>query len=131
MRKDGDWLLPALAPPDVELLCIYGTGLETVGRLTYKANQFPDSQPTITWDDGDATVNIRSLRACRRFADRQRAPVHEVPLVGEDHLKMLHSSVVVALVRDFLHNISRAEFSPPPPPQLSALPSRRRSKDFL
>ena len=35
MRKDGDWLLPALAPPGVELLCIYGTGKQTAGRLTY------------------------------------------------------------------------------------------------
>ncbi len=118
----------------MELLCIYGTGLQTAEQLTYTSKyQFPDSQPYITWGDGDATVNARSLRACRRFASMQREPVHflkcfdrrlfdaqvrEAPIAKADHLQMLHSTQLVSLVRDYLANLSAVTPPPPPPRKL-------------
>lgn len=52
-----------------EVHCLYGTGIKTPGKFTWnKISHFPDSQPDNTvYDDGDGTVNIRSLETCKSW----------------------------------------------------------------
>ena len=50
-------------PPEIESHQIYGTQMPTPGVLLYNTRTFPDLQPVVLPDDGDGTVNIRSVLA--------------------------------------------------------------------
>ena len=79
-----------LTPPGVEVFCIHGTGLDTMDKLIYEKNRFPDEQPdNIEYADGDGTVNIESLQGCQRWQKQQSQPVHYIPLHGINHMQVL------------------------------------------
>lgn len=48
----------------LQVYCIYGSKLTAPSTLVYKKGQFPDMPPTKTFEEGDGTVNIRSLQVC-------------------------------------------------------------------
>uniref|UniRef100_A0A914Y4V9 Lecithin:cholesterol acyltransferase n=1 Tax=Panagrolaimus superbus TaxID=310955 RepID=A0A914Y4V9_9BILA len=51
-----------LESPGVETHCIYGSKVNTPESFTWAKGYFPNYQPSITFGDGDGTVNIRSLK---------------------------------------------------------------------
>ena len=57
--------------PNVTIHCLYGIGVKTAESFTFGEGQFPDTQPQVTYGDGDGTVNIRSLEACNKWNQRQ------------------------------------------------------------
>ncbi|CAH1388677.1 unnamed protein product [Nezara viridula] len=88
-----------LTPPGVEVHCLYGLGVSTIQQLVYKTNKFPD-QPLFTYEDGDGTVNIRSLEFCKKWITKQKQEVHTQGFVGSDHMAILKDSRVMNYIKD-------------------------------
>lgn len=57
--------------PNVTVHCLYGIGEKTAESFTFAKGEFPDTQPQVTYGDGDGTVNVRSLEACNKWNQRQ------------------------------------------------------------
>ncbi|BHF75900.1 hypothetical protein SprV_0501899800 [Sparganum proliferum] len=69
-----------------EVYCVHGSNVSTAAAMVYAppstfVSPFPDQSPTILFDDGDGTVNERSLAVCSRWKD-----VRYTVLPGADHL---------------------------------------------
>ena len=78
----------------MEVHCLHGIGVPTPGALVYGSDEFwYDHTPTVISDDGDGTVNLRSLRGCLRWQRKQRAPVYHWEFKGTyaQHLQSLHN----------------------------------------
>lgn len=69
MYKDTSQLVDPLWVPDLdELYCAHGVGMDTPAMLEWGYDfEFPDFSPYVKSDDGDGTVNIRSLVVCKRW----------------------------------------------------------------
>ncbi|XP_014282231.1 lysosomal phospholipase A and acyltransferase [Halyomorpha halys] len=88
-----------LVPPGVEVHCLYGVGVSTIKQLIYKSNKFPD-QPLFVYEDGDGTVNIRSLEVCKDWLTKQKQEVHTQGFDGSDHMAILKDVRVINYIRD-------------------------------
>jgi len=102
-------MLQQLAAPGVEVHCLHGTGVKsTPGALIYTSEKddWFDHGPTVVADNGDGTVNLRSLHGCLRWADKQSEPVHHHEFTGEyaEHLKLLQNSEVNAYIAKVLNS---------------------------
>ncbi|KAL7058142.1 hypothetical protein AAHC03_016739 [Spirometra sp. Aus1] len=69
-----------------EVYCVHGSNVSTAAAMVYAppstfVSPFPDQSPTILFDDGDGTVNERSLAVCSRWKD-----VRYTVLPSADHL---------------------------------------------
>jgi len=89
-------------PPGVEMHCLHGVGVDTTpGVLIYAAQtDWFDYAPSVINDDGDGTVNLRSLHGCLRWSGKQSAPVHHQEFKGSysEHLKILKNPDVMAYI---------------------------------
>ena len=60
-----------LHPLDFPVFCIYGHGVPTEESYFYDTPHFsdhaPDAPASVVHGDGDGTVNLPSLEACRRY----------------------------------------------------------------
>ncbi|KAK0401701.1 hypothetical protein QR680_015926 [Steinernema hermaphroditum] len=94
-----------LEAPGVELHCIYGAGIPTPERFIWDEGYFPDYQPTEILGDGDGTVNLRSLEACKQWNPNNNlgkdVSVHRFENV--DHLDLLSRSETLALLHDIVY----------------------------
>ncbi|XP_030384122.1 group XV phospholipase A2-like [Scaptodrosophila lebanonensis] len=103
MRKDTLRYTENFSPPDVELHCLYGDGVDTVEKLQYKKDDIAGETPKLIMGVGDGTVNQRSLRACRYWTGVSNAPINALAVQGVDHMGILSSSVVL----DYIENIMK------------------------
>jgi len=90
-----------LEPPGVEVHCLNGVGVKTSGALVYSSDAaWYDHTPSVIADDGDGTVNLRSLRGCIRWSGKQSAPVHHQEFKGEysEHVQMLKNPDIMAYI---------------------------------
>ena len=76
----------------VPIYCFYSGGVPTAERLVYDSmSMIRGSEPRLETGDGDGTVNLRSLEACRRWMDvQQRHPVNVTYYPGVEHKALLH-----------------------------------------
>lgn len=88
--------------PNVTVHCLYGTGVDTAESFTFGKGEFPDTQPEVTKGNGDGTVNIRSLRACSKWSQRQPYPVTLKEYPGVDHNGVLSSDGVHNYIKSLL-----------------------------
>ena len=102
MMKDTESYKLNFSAPDVELHCLYGTGVQTVQRLVYEKSAGLDGTPKLENGDGDGTVNYRSLSACKQWAPLQSAPVSVVELANVDHMGVLSNGKVMKYILDLL-----------------------------
>lgn len=102
MMKDTAQYKLNFSAPDVELHCLYGTGIETVQRLSYEKGSGLDGTPKLETGDGDGTVNYRSLAACKQWAGLQSASVTAVELDSVDHMGVLSHSKVLKYILDLM-----------------------------
>ena len=72
-------------PPNVSIHCFHGGDRRTPGVLYYGPGDFPDEQPYVKHDDGDGTVNIRSLRGCERWQAGGKYRVDHIEYPGAEH----------------------------------------------
>ncbi len=105
MRENTQNLVYDLKPPNVEVHCLYGVGVKTPGSFSYsKEKDFPDSQPSVTYDDGDGTVNIRSLLGYTRWIETQPQGVFPKNFTGLEHVATLkHPGVIEYILNLFLN----------------------------
>ncbi|CAF1345406.1 unnamed protein product [Rotaria magnacalcarata] len=92
-------LLQELTPPEVELHEIYSLQMPTPGVFLYNNRTFPDIQPAILPDDGDGTVNKRSLLGFKNWEGKQEQDILSLELVGVEHLAILRHPTTVNYVK--------------------------------
>ena len=72
-------------PPGIPLHCLHGSGRKTPGQLYYGPGDFPDEQPYVKHDDGDGTVNLRSLKGCLKWKNSTKQPLTDREYPGAEH----------------------------------------------
>ncbi|XP_064640579.1 phospholipase A2 group XV-like [Lineus longissimus] len=101
MRQDTEKLIDDLRPPGVEHHCLHGSKVHTPGAFRYTKGMFPDTQPYTINEDGDGTVNMRSLLACLLWKGKQKQPTYHKVIEGTEHLAILDNLEVL----DYLHKV--------------------------
>ncbi len=88
--------------PGVDTYCAYSNGLDTPIRYKFEEGQFPHGYASIEYEDGDGTVDLRSLLACRHFLEIERgdhvAEVKEFP--DMHHIDLLHDRRFLAYMKE-------------------------------
>lgn len=95
-----------LEPPEVEVHCLHGIGVNTQGALVYSSDKvWFDHTPSVVNDDGDGTVNLRSLHGCLRWSGKQSEPVHHREFTGAsaEHLEILKNPDVLAYIMNIVN----------------------------
>lgn len=72
------------------------------GVLMYDKSSWFDSQPKIIPDNGDGTVNVRSLRACLNWQKQQKQPIYHKEFPGVDHMTLLKDAGVLQYLKQVL-----------------------------
>lgn len=95
-------LIDVLRPPGIEIHEIYGTNMPTPGVLLYNKRTFPDLQPLVLPDDGDGTVNLRSLHGFKNWEGKQSQKIYSMELPGVEHLAVLRHPTTLNYVLQVL-----------------------------
>ncbi|XP_033341246.1 lysosomal phospholipase A and acyltransferase [Megalopta genalis] len=101
-RQDNEKYQLNFAPPGVELYCLYGTGIDTVQKLYYKPGTSIQGVPQLLPGDGDGTVNLRSLEACKYWQDKQKQKIYTQGFPGVDHSGILKNVNVLNYIKTVL-----------------------------
>jgi len=95
MWLDTRKLASSLRAPDVELWCLYGTGINTIESIIYhddpstRLRNSSEDRHYVLWGDGDGAVNVESLRYCEEFRLHQSKPVWIREFPQLDHRSIL------------------------------------------
>ncbi|GAV04642.1 hypothetical protein RvY_14900 [Ramazzottius varieornatus] len=100
--QDVKNLTQSLVPPNVKVYCVSGTGVSTPAEYIYPPGGFPTACPGIVMEDGDGTVNRRSLDACGLWATQQRQPVISRTFAGAGHRQMTRNDEVLSYLISIL-----------------------------
>ncbi len=97
-----------------EVYCFYGTGVPTTAGMVYGPatrfySDFPDQNPSLLVEDGDGTVNMRSLQQCLKWQG-----VRHETFPKADHLGIMRDKRFIARVKQ----IANANKVPPKPRSL-------------
>jgi lysophospholipase III len=95
-------LLDELRAPEVELHELYGSQVPTPGVLLYSNRTFPDLQPVVLPDNGDGTVNMRSLLGFRNWLGKQTEPIHSLEIPGAEHSAILRHPTTISYINQVL-----------------------------
>lgn len=89
-------LTSEVAAPGVDVVCMYGLGVDTPDHFVYGPGGF-DKQPQVVNGDGDGTVNDHSLRLCERWAEpgAQSRSARVVKFSKVSHSDMLTDDAVL------------------------------------
>ena len=91
-------------PPGLTTYCFHGNNVPTAEVLHYN-DDFPDTMPTIEKGDGDGTVNIRSLEACKRWIGKDpKTDVKYQILEGATHNGILEKVELLKAIQKLLIN---------------------------
>ncbi|XP_061825884.1 phosphatidylcholine-sterol acyltransferase [Nerophis lumbriciformis] len=106
MWEDSKNLTSELHPPGVEVWCMYGVGIPTAVTQIYDEH-FPNADPIdFVYDDGDDTVDRRSMSLCKRWVGQQNKPVHVTEYRGLPHLDIVFNEKVLIQIQKILEGIS-------------------------
>ncbi|XP_055331898.1 phospholipase A2 group XV-like [Paramacrobiotus metropolitanus] len=89
-------------PPRVPMYCISGTGVDTPASYQYSNLGVPSGRPTVVMEDGDGTVNRRSLDACGWWGTQQNETVTSMVFPRAGHLKMIKDPVILDYIVSIL-----------------------------
>lgn len=95
-------LLDVLKAPEIEIHELYGSQMPTPGVLLYNNRTFPDLQPIVLPDNGDGTVNIRSLLGFKNWEGKQKQDIHTLEIPGVEHLAILKHPMVINYIQQVL-----------------------------
>ena len=101
-RKDNEKYQLNFQAPGVEVHCLYGAGVRTVERLYYKPGTSIECTPQLIFGDGDGTVNLRSLEACKHWQGNQKQKVYSQLFPGINHLGILRNPSVLSYIKTVL-----------------------------
>ena len=91
--------------PGVPLYCLHGLDRLTPGTLHYGPGEFPDSPPFVKHDDGDGTVNIRSLLGCLKWRGKSKYPVTHKSYRGAEHNGILGDGRMLQDIFDLINTL--------------------------
>lgn len=95
-------LTAGLPAPGVEVHCFYGVGRPTPVTYIYD-EQFPNSDPVdYVYEDGDDTVESRSMSMCKRWIGEQERPVYTTEFSGMAHLDIVFNHDVLNAIQEVL-----------------------------
>lgn len=103
MWLDTRNLSSPITAPEVEVHCLYGTGVNTIDQLKYSST-FPDGKPDIEYGDGDGTVNLLSLQGCTNWKDKQSKPVYSQSFKLVDHMTVMSNVDVLDYIGQAIAN---------------------------
>ena len=108
MYLDTRNLLGGLKFPNVDMYCIYGTGVETERGIYYdKDKDFPANPKKIVYDkNGDSSVNLESLEYCLRWKDQEKYKFKSMKVNDGDHLGLIKEYQVLEYLKAEIVNIS-------------------------
>ena len=92
-------------PPGLPIYCYHGTEHRTPGILFYGPGDFPDEQPYVKHDNGDGTVNIRSLKGCLRWKTKPKYPMNHKEYPGAEHNGILSDARLISDVFDVIKKL--------------------------
>lgn len=95
MWEDTVNLIKPLTAPGVEVHCLHGINVPTPGQFVYTNDTWHDGFPKTLPDDGDGTVNLRSLVGCLKFRYQQPQPVFHKVFDGAEHMQILNRKDVI------------------------------------
>ncbi|CAF0721102.1 unnamed protein product [Brachionus calyciflorus] len=105
MRKNTERLIYHFEPPNVESHFLYGTGLKTPESFTYlKPKDFPDSQPAVTYGDGDGTVNLKSLQGFKKWIGQTKYGIYNQEIPGAEHVATLKHPTTIEYIIQLMYN---------------------------
>ena len=107
MWHDTREIAKNLTAPNVELWCLYGSGVATPSSIVYDGH-LADNKSQEIQGDGDGTVNLESLRACEYFRKEQLSPVYTREFEGVNHIDILRGTVAADFISD---NILQGDLS--------------------
>lgn len=90
-------------PPSIKMFCFHGNSVTTPGVLSYREGYFPDYTPDITPDDGDGTVNLRSLKACQLWRSKQSQAIVYEQFSYAEHNGILGDARLIRSIIKALH----------------------------
>lgn len=99
MYKDVLPYVKNFSPPGVEVQCYYGSDVQTIEKLDYGSSSDLTDSPTLVYGDGDGTVNLQSLEACKNWIGQQDQPVNTTTYPKADHMGILAN---VDVLRDLI-----------------------------
>ncbi|KAK3859909.1 hypothetical protein Pcinc_034009 [Petrolisthes cinctipes] len=105
MYLDTRDLLKGAPPPGVPIYCLYGVGIPTVEKLTYTDEDSFPNHPTLTYGDGDGTLNIRSAELCKKWVGKQKEPVVVKAFPKVEHMEIVTSRKIINYFLDLLKGI--------------------------
>lgn len=89
-------------PPNVPVLCLYGSNVNTPVSYVYKSGSFPDGSPVEVMSNGDGTVPLNSLNGCKHWKQDQPVIVKDFP--SNEHNGILRNKTFIDFVKDVLYN---------------------------
>lgn len=93
-------LLNNLIAPHVEVHCLYGENIQTIGRLEFHGD-FPNSSSEVLYDDGDGTVTVQSSTYCKKWSGQQKQPIYAKG-IKVDHVDILRRDDVIDYIEKAL-----------------------------
>ncbi|WAR13083.1 PAG15-like protein [Mya arenaria] len=95
MWEDTHALINPLKAPGVEMHCLHGVNVTTPKAFRYTNKTWHESYPETIPDDGDGTVNIRSLHGCLKFKKMQKQPIYHKEFDKAEHMQILNLKSVI------------------------------------
>lgn len=93
-------LLNNIVAPQVEVHCLYGENIKTIGRFEFRGD-FPNSTSEVLFDDGDGTVTLQSSAYCKKWTNQQKQPVYSKGFHA-NHVDMLRQEEVLDYIEKTL-----------------------------
>lgn len=108
MHLDTRDLVGGLKFPNVDMYCIYGTGVDTERAIIYdKDSNFPENPKKIVYDkNGDSSVNLESLEYCLKWKDQTKYKFKSLKIDDGDHLRLIKEDRVLDYLKAEIMKIS-------------------------
>lgn len=105
MFQDFGTLTGGLTPPNVTTFAFYGYQYPTPERYVYTAGEFPDTEPIEIMGDGDGTVNINSLEACKVWSGQMSYNLTMAKFPDVEHVNAIKNADIIQHVDDVVCNL--------------------------
>lgn len=98
-------LTGSLIPPNVTTFCLYGYNVPTALQFHYTEGEFPDTEPDVVNGNGDGTVNLKSLLACKQWVGQMPYNLTVKGYSDVEHVQTIKDADVIADIDNIVCNM--------------------------